>query len=71
MKDEDIKDLIEKCNRSALLLGQVSGSLGAIIQKYQTFTNVSIFNDLDDLYSYLHNTIADIFYQPKEEVSKK
>lgn len=66
MNEEDVKALVQRGERAALLLGEVTGSLSILSKKVTEMVYGSeLKDDIDQLFNMVINRINSIYYEGK------
>lgn len=66
MNEEVIKDMIQRSDRVALLLGEITGSLSVLSLKVnETVYGSELKQMVDDLFTMVMNRVNSIYYENK------
>ncbi len=65
MKDEDVKQLVERCDQTSFLLGTIMGGITVILDDLQHGLTLNAEEGLKKLHQNMLETISKLFY--KEE----
>ena len=63
MKEEDIKELLNKADRTAFLLGKITGGLSVIIQLLEDGLQSNAEEEIYKLFHATMKSIDEIYYQ--------
>ncbi len=65
MNEIDLKELIGRGDRTALLLGEIMGRLVVAMTTNREQSHTTLIEDLDDLLEMMKNRISSIYYENK------
>ncbi len=69
MNETDIKDLLQRGERTALLLGEITGSLSVLVNKANGDEYCDQINhDIKNLFSLIMSRVNSIYYEDKNEL---
>jgi hypothetical protein len=69
MNETDIKDLLQRGERKALLLGEITGSLSVLVTKVDGYVYCDeIKYDIKNLFSLVMSRVNSIYYEDKNEL---
>lgn len=67
MNEEVIKEMMQRGDRAALLLGEITGSLSVLSKKVTTMVyGEELKNDIDALFNMVMNRVNSIYYENKK-----
>lgn len=66
MNEKDIRDLVDRSNRAAFLLGKVTGGISTVLQAFNNNLVIEAEHQLRSVFKDLMDSIDDIYYKVKE-----